>query len=194
MRSADYTPDRDSARGRARVSNLPLRGLQRPAMGTREDRWRGQVWLARLIRRATDGLQRAIPNVGRVAHPAVRTFNDIFATRSTIGSSRSVSFNSRKTSSKAVTIALTTSGSKTRPCSSRRIGTSTSDMERPLEALRSATRAVRRPGVTPVTPFGNELLPYISAEEWCELCRVLLNEFDCYSGSRPLIGCFLPLA
>jgi hypothetical protein len=134
MRAADYTPDRDSAAwGRARVSTFPLRGLQRPALGTREDRWRGQVCLARLIRRATDGLQRAIPNVGRVAHPTFRTFNDDLCTRSTIGSSRSVSFNSRKTSSKAVTIALTTSGSKTRPCNSRRIGTRTSDMERPPE-------------------------------------------------------------
>src|SRR5262249_40676704 len=62
----------------------------------------------------------------------------IFATRSTIGSSRLVSFNSRKASSKAVTIALTTSGSKILPCNSQRIGILTSDMARPPELSRAA--------------------------------------------------------
>src|SRR5262245_221472 len=44
MRAADYAADRDSAAwGRARVSPFPLRGLQRPAMGSREDRWREMI-------------------------------------------------------------------------------------------------------------------------------------------------------
>src|SRR5262249_2662145 len=44
MRAADYAADRDSAAwGRAGVSPFPLRGLQRPAMGSREDRWREMI-------------------------------------------------------------------------------------------------------------------------------------------------------
>jgi hypothetical protein len=37
------------------VSTFPLRGLQRPAMDSREDRWRGQICLARLTRRRRCG-------------------------------------------------------------------------------------------------------------------------------------------